>query len=180
MKTIYTALMVIAALAFTACSEENPNKPIEDHDVITTIILQLVSPTGDTVRATWQDADGPGGSPPNRIDTLRLRSGILYEGSTFVYNTAVSPTEDLTIVIDAEAEQHQFLITDIPDLIDVVITDLDTLGKPVGLHHRMSGNTIGTGALEIRLYHYDNAADKQPGIPGAETDVSIALPLVVE
>ncbi len=180
MKIVCSVLAAFQVLLLTSCTENNPTPPVDDHEVITTITLVLVSAAGDTTRATWEDADGEGGAAPNRIDTLLLQPSTNYTGTIHVYNATVDPPDDLTLEIADEDDQHQLIYTDASGRLVFAATDVDENSKPVGLQFTVASGASGVGTVQVNLYHYDNASDKQPGVPGAETDISVQIPYVVQ
>lgn len=181
---ILTSLVIaLAAVVFsTGCSEQSatPNDHGEEHDVVTTVTFLLVGDHNDTTRFVWEDADGPGGNNPDRIDTIRLKRGVAYSGTIQLMNVSVNPHEDLTTDVAAHKEQHQFFYTVTPkDLAEVTNLDKDSNGLSVGLSYTLTTHTQGTGVLEVSLSHFDNSATKDGVTPSDETDVFITMPLVV-
>lgn len=182
-RLLMSVALVLSTIVFsTGCSEQSttPNDHGEEHDVVTTVTFVLVGDHNDTTRFVWEDADGPGGNNPNRIDTIRLKPGVVYSGTVQLMNVAVNPHEDLTADVAAHKEQHQFFYTITPkDLAGVTNLDKDSNGLNVGLSYTLTTHTQGTGVFQVSLSHFDNSATKDGVTPSDETDVFITMPLVV-
>ena len=173
----------VAAFFVTACSEHGSDPHDHaDHDVVTTIVLELTAagPAMAPQRVTWEDLDGPGGANPNRIDTIVLIPGVTYTGRVTIANRSVSPEEDLTPTIEAERDNHQFFYTLSEGLGTLTITDKDSRQLPVGLAFDLvQSGSAQAGTLGLQLSHFDNAASKNGTTPSDETDVSVVFPVVV-
>jgi len=178
------AALVAAGLFAVGCSEKNPVNPGPvDHDIITTVTIVLTpvaSPT-DSIVVVWEDIDGVGGANPNRIDTLRLRPGVVYSCNVVMQNRSVTPVIDITTSIQAERDNHQLFYTLSDDLGVIAITDRDVRGLPLGLTFTLTPATTASavGRFALKLSHYPNSADKNGTTPSDETDISIEMPTVV-
>lgn len=184
-RTFSLALLALLVLATTGCKESNPNAPnTVDHDIVTTVTMVL-KPVGsliDSLVVVWEDIDGPGGSGPNRIDTLVLQAGVSYVGSLLLENRSVLPVVNITNEINAEKDHHQFFFTVSDALGAVSVIDMDSRSLPVGLSFQLSATnspTVALGSLRVQLSHWENSAEKDGTTPSAETDVSVTFPLSV-
>lgn len=176
------AAVTIIAVGLTACSEHGHDHDHGDHDVVTTVELELTA--SDTTLGkqivVWEDLDGPGGANPNRIDTLSLQPGMTYSGRVRVANRSVSPARDLTATIEAERDYHQFFYTLSAGLGTLTITDKDSRQLPVGMAFDLAHSGPATsGTLAIQLSHFDDRSDKNGTTPSDETDISVILPVAV-
>ena len=176
--------LVLVALTMVGCSEtSNAPDDANDHDVVTTVTFTL-RPTnvmGDTLVYVWEDIDGVGGNNPNRIDTMELSNGVLYACTVKLENRSVSPTIDLTVSIEEEKDDHQFLYTISEQQGAVIVLDRDSRDLPVGLLFNLQSTTEPAptpGTFTMSLYHYERSTDKVAGVPGSETDVSIEMPVL--
>jgi hypothetical protein len=185
MKTAHALVsaLVLAVLVISGCSETSngPDNQV-DHEIVTTVTFTLRPTTGgaDTLVYVWEDIDGVGGNSPNRIDTMRLKSGVLYSCSVKLENRSVSPTIDITSEIEEQLDNHQFLYTMPAQLGTVTILDKDSRSLPVGLVFELQSTNEPApvaGTFTMSLYHYERSTDKVAGVPGSETDVSIELPV---
>lgn len=172
----------IVATGLIGCSEHGHDHDHSDHDVVTTVELELISSdtTIDNQVFTWEDLDGPGGANPNRIDTVVLRPGMTYTGRIRVANRSVSPSRDITATIEAERDNHQFFYQLSAGLGTLTITDKDSRQLPVGLTFTVvQGGAASSGTLAMQLSHFDNATSKNGTTPSDETDISVVFPVAV-
>ena len=182
MKILSIIATAAAAMAITACSEHgnDPHDHDHDHDIVSRVEYTLIGiNTPDTLTFVWEDADGPGGNNPNRIDTMVLDSGVAYRGALRLSNTTVTPAKDLTSNVRDDMGEHQFFFTVSDSLVNVSIQDLDERGLPVGLATTVIAPRRGTGSLTIELSHFDDSSRKNGTDRSDETDVSITFPVVV-
>ena len=133
-RILFFVSAAIIAISVSACSEHGHDHDHADHDVVTTIEIELTA--SDTTLGkqvyTWEDLDGPGGANPTRIDTIVLRPGMTYVGRVLLANRSVSPSRDLTSTIEAERDNHQFFYVLSDGLGSLIITDKDSRQLPVG------------------------------------------------
>lgn len=175
----HSLYLVLAALLFTvACTETSTVPDVDDHDVVTTVVLKTISET-DTVTFTWEDIDGIGGAGPNRIDTIALDANTTYACSIALYNRSVSPSIDLTTEIREHDDEHQFFYTLTPAAGAITYDDRDANNKPVGLLTNWITIDPATGTLRVDLSHFDDPKDKDGTTPSDETDVSVTFPVVI-
>jgi hypothetical protein len=177
-----TGLALILATALVACDEHShgPDDHDHDHDVISRVEFDMVpAGTSDTATYVWDDADGPGGANPNRIDTIFLDSAATYLGSLRLINGTLTPFEDLTADVRSDMDEHQFFFTVSDSLVRVSIQDLDERGLPVGLATSVVPVRRGTGTILIELSHFDDPSQKTGTNRSDETDLSISFPIVV-
>lgn len=181
-RFLLSLAIAIMALGLSACSEHGHDHDHADHDVVTTIEIELTA--SDTTLGkqvfTWEDLDGPGGANPTRIDTLVLRAGMTYVGRVRIANRSVSPSRDLTPTIEAERDYHQFFYQLSDGLGALTITDKDSRQLPVGLAFALNqSGSAPAGTLSVQLSHFDDASTKNGTTPSDETDVSVVFPVVV-
>ena len=176
------APFIATTMLMAGCSEHGhgPDDHDHDHDVISKVEFRLIGVlTADTTTYVWEDADGAGGSNPNRIDTITLEVDRVYSGSIRLLNSTVSPAKDLTSGVRDDMDEHQFFFTISDSLATITIQDFDERELPVGLATTLVGRKAGTGSLGIELSHFDDATQKTGVNRSDETDVSITFPLVV-
>jgi hypothetical protein len=177
----FIPVAVAVTLALAGCSETSTHPDDDDHDIVTTIRLDVTDTLGNAVRSwTWEDADGPGGAAPNRIDTIVLSTNAPYLCSVHVLNVLAEPDEDLTPVIVSEGIHHQFFYASTLTGIVVTYNDKDANGRPIGQRIRLSASEAGKGLFIIELSHFDDAANKNGVDPSDETDVRVEFPLHIQ
>lgn len=182
MRRTTLALATFASIALIAGCSEDSNGP-DDHgeqEVINRIEFETLE-VNSTTRTTfvWEDADGPGGNNPNRIDTIKLDSAVSYTGTIRMYNTTVNPVIDVTQEIKERLDEHQFFFTVTGGVLTISPGDIDSRGLPVGLTNVIAPARKGAGELTIELSHYDDPADKDGSTRSDETDVSVTFPVLV-
>lgn len=182
MRPTTPALITLVSIALLAGCSEDSHGP-DDHgeqEVINRVEFETLE-VNSTTRVTyvWEDADGPGGNNPNRIDTIKLDSSVSYTGTIRMYNTTVDPRIDVTAEIVARKDEHQFFFTVSGGVLTISPGDIDSRGLPVGLTTVIAPAKKGAGELTIELSHYDDPADKDGTTRSDETDVSVTFPVVV-
>ncbi len=170
--------LAIGAAAFSSCKKEDPIIPNEE-EVITTVIYTLISDDmQDTAVFEFLDLDGDGGNAPS-IKNDVLKANTNYQGSIQLLNEQETPAEDITLEVQAEAEEHQFFYSQEATLNTTFSYDDDDLdGNPIGLATNVVVGNISTGTFTIVLRHEPdkNATGVSDGDitnAGGETDIEV-------
>lgn len=180
--------ILIMILLIFGCSEESVAPAADDAgegELITTVELRLVESGLNQTTVYWRDLDGDGGSNPV-IDTLILGSGFTYDGAVRLLNESETPTEDITAEVSEEDDNHQLFYDvqgDIAGQVTVTVTDSDSRGFPLGLDLQVTvdaGAAGSEGQLRVRLFHYDDAGDKDGTSFSDETDVDVVFPVRIQ
>jgi hypothetical protein len=191
MKTINTIACVISfATLFISCSNENDATPVNEEELITTITA-VFTPEGGGLAVTLnsRDLDGDGPNAPVITISGPFAQNTTYNGIVTFTNESVSPAEDITAEIVAEAEDHQIFYQttgSLPDFIySTTAENVDANGKPIGLETVFTTTTAATGVLKISLIHLPNktAAGVAAGDPtnaGGNTDATEEFTVRVE
>ena len=193
-KSIFLIPLLILAIVFTGCSDDDPPAPVNEEELITTVTITL-SPagTGTDIVLKTVDMDGEGGNDPiitvDGVETsqVTLATGTTYTGSIELLNETEDPAEDITEeVADEEADKHQFFYV-IGSGLDVttVYTDQDGDGKPVGVEFTLTANSVSSGDLTFILRHEPSksasgVADGDITNAGGETDIEETFSISVE
>lgn len=191
MKTINTIACVISfATLFISCSIENDATPVNEEELITTITAVFTPEGGGSaVTLNSRDLDGDGPNAPVITISGPFAQNTTYNGVVAFTNESVSPAEDITTEIVAEAEDHQIFYQttgSLPDFIySTTAENLDANGKPIGLQTVFTTTTAATGVLKISLIHLPNktAAGVATGDPtnaGGNTDATEEFTVRVE
>lgn len=163
------------------CKEKAPPVTPTEEEVITTVTITLTEVgTSAVTEFMWEDIDGDGSNPPNRIDTFRIKKGAEYTGAIRIENRAITPAEDYTEEIRRLGTQHQFFFATADELVTILPTDLDANGHVVGLAFSVLGKQYGTSVVQVELSHFDDPGSKNGTRPSDETDISVKFPLVVQ
>ena len=185
--------LLILAIVFTGCSDDDPPAPVNEEEVITTMTITLTPSSGADIILKTVDMDGEGGNDPiitvDGVETsqVTLATGTTYTGSIELLNETEDPAEDITEeVADEEADEHQFFYV-IGSGLDVttVYTDQDGVGKPVGVEFTLTANSVSSGELTFILRHEPSksasgVADGDITNAGGETDIEETFSISVE
>ena len=168
-------------LLFCGCTVEQPTKPSTSHAIVTRLTLRLVKAGADTLQFSWKDSDGTIGALPATADTVRLEKSSYYQGSMQLFSDGITTSTNITTTFEQQAATHQCIMSDDKGLAVYVARDNDTSFKPLGLLYTTYTSTIGGRTqLNVRMYHYSAADEKQSKVPGTVLDVNATFPLVVE
>ncbi len=176
-------LLLVCSFAFTSCDKDEPMIP-NPEEVITTVIYNLTSTSGDVVVLSWQDLDGDTGGDDPVIVGGTLGANETYTGSIELLNESVTPTEDIGEEVAEEDDEHQlFFETNLPG-ITVTYDDADGDGNPVGLKTMLTTGDVGSGTITITLKHEpvkDASGVAEGDITNAEgsTDAEVTIPINV-
>lgn len=185
--------LLILAIVFTGCSDDDPPAPVNEEEVITTMTITLTPSSGADIILKTVDMDGEGGNDPiitvDGVETsqVTLATGTTYTGSIELLNETEDPAEDITEeVADEEADEHQFFYV-IGSGLDVTTaySDQDEDGKPVGVEFTLTANSVSSGDLTFILRHKPNksasgVADGDITNAGGETDIEETFSISVE
>ncbi|MBP6373775.1 MAG: type 1 periplasmic binding fold superfamily protein [Flavobacterium sp.] len=191
MKTINTIACVISfATLFISCSNENDATPVNEEELITTITAVFTPEGGGSaVTLNSRDLDGDGPNAPVITISGPFAQNTTYNGIVTFTNESVSPAEDITAEIVAEAEDHQIFYQttgSLPDFIySTTAENVDANGKPIGLETVFTTTTAATGVLKISLIHLPNktavgVAAGDPTNAGGNTDATEEFTVQVE
>ena len=184
-KYIYLLPMLILALVFTGCSDDDDPtpEPVNEQEVITLVTVEMTNQeNGETVTFSWGDPeyglsgyDGPSSIAP-----------VPHSCVINAYNTTLDPSDEeytVTTEILEEDLDHQFFFSSAPsDLVfDFVYQDNDSEGNPIGQVFDIlpSADQAGnSGTMTVLLIHEpDKAAEGvssgDPTNAGGETDFEL-------
>lgn len=180
-KQILLYPLLLIALVFTGCSDENP-QPVNEEEVITTMTVTL-TPAGGGTAITLKKTDLDGDGPNAAVYSVsgNLVAGTTYSGLIKVENETETPAENITEEVIEEANEHQFFFTPAGGL-DVTTTyaDMDGDGNPLGVEFNLTANTASMGTLTITLRHEPTKPNTGLADAGGETDVEATFNLTVE
>ncbi len=177
-----------------------------EEELITTVTLTFTSDAGDTVTAEFTDPDGQGGNS-GTAEPIVLAPNTTYTLSIELFNDLES--EDVTPEIEAEAEEHQFIIYGSSvtgpgsmgsGLVTHAYADVESdygenaVGDdlPVGLSNTITTSDAGAGDFSVMLRHVPETNDQPQkaaglaegfaggGEPAGSADVDVTFELTVE
>jgi hypothetical protein len=182
-KNLMMVLLVGAALFMNSCKKEtiDPN----ESELITTVRLKLTNTLSSSINPLvyeFKDLDGEGGAAPVKFDDIVLQKNIPYICEVTVLNESVSPADDITKEIKAEANDHQFyFVPSSSNLLTVSNYDTDTQGLPLGLSSFwVTGLNPGTGTVKVVLKHKPGTKAANDLINKGETDIELNFKLIIQ
>jgi hypothetical protein len=182
-KNLMMVLLVGAALIMNSCKKEtiDPN----ESELITTVRLKLTNTFSSSINPLvyeFKDLDGEGGAAPVKFDDIVLQKNIPYICEVTVLNESVSPADDITKEIKAEANDHQFyFVPSSSNLLTVSNYDTDAQGLPLGLSSFwVTGLNPGTGTLRLVLKHKPGTKAANDLINKGDTDIELNFKLIIQ
>lgn len=177
------ALFLATASLFLASCSDDDNGPVNEEEVITTVITTLTNGS-TTITLTSRDLDGDGPNAPVVTVSGDLTANTVYNGEITFLNETVTPADNITTEVEEEGEEHQ-IFYQIPSALGTIgYTDFDVNAKPVGLTFTYTTGNAGTGNLTVTLRHLPNksAAGVAAGDitnAGGATDAQVSFPIVI-
>ena len=182
MNKFYITILILTGITvFVSCSDDDdPPAPVNEEEVITTMNVTLTA-SGSTITLQSQDLDGDGPNAPTISVSGDLMANTTYSGTIELLNETESPAEDITEEVKAEDDEHQFLFVTTGAIADVVYTDQDDDGNPVGITFTLNTSDAGSATLQITLRHEPTKPnDGTLAGAGGETDIAQTFNLTVQ
>jgi hypothetical protein len=168
-------LMAFLAFAvFTAsCDKENDVDPNEE-ELITTLKVSLIEAGTTTPQVfVFKDIDGPGGQAPSQFDSIIINANKSYTASVQFLNESVSPADDITLEVSAEAADHQVYYQATTVVLPATNLNIDGLGLPLGITSTWTAGAAGKGAMKITLKHKPGTKAANDPVTKGETDIEV-------
>jgi len=179
------SMVLFLSLVFlTSCDKDDP-VPIDEPELITTLIYTLTPIDGGTPAVlSFQDLDGDGGDEPV-VTTDNLMANTTYNGSISLLNETETPAENISAEVLEEGAEHQFFFAQTVNGISLAYTDMDEDGNPIGLSTILTTTVAQSGNFTIILRHEpdknaDGAAQGNINNAGGETDIEVTFPINVQ
>ncbi len=180
---ILYSFILLTGLLFNACSDDDtPPAPVDEEEVITTLMVTLTSNTGQTITLNSQDLDGDGPNDPTISVSAPLSVATTYSGVIELLNETVSPAEPIHEEVAEESAEHQFFYTQGGNInVTTNYGDFDGNGNPLGLSFSLSTTSAGQGTMTFTLRHEPlKPNDGTLSGAGGETDLSVTFPITIE
>ncbi len=180
---ILYSFILLTGLLFNACSDDDtPPAPVDEEEVITTLMVTLTSNTGQTITLNSQDLDGDGPNDPTISVSAPLSVATTYSGVIELLNETVSPAEPIHEEVAEESAEHQFFYTQGGNInVTTNYGDFDGNGNPLGLSFSLSTTSTGQGTMTFTLRHEPlKPNDGTLSGAGGETDLSVTFPITIE
>lgn len=174
MKRGFQLIVFMAVITATISSCKKDQVPVNEEELITTVKLNFTEVGTSTVTtATFRDIDGEGGNPPSLFETVNLLAGRSYQVRIELLNESVSPAENITDEVVAEANDHQFYFQ--PSGVVVAVTNLDTDGNgfPLGVNSVWTAAAAGTDTLRLTLKHKPGIKANNDPVTVGDTDIEL-------
>ncbi|MAP54826.1 type 1 periplasmic binding fold superfamily protein [Altibacter sp.] len=183
-KSYISILLFTIAGLFVACSnDDDSTEPVNEEEIITTVILTFTPDGGGTaVVLTSRDLDGDGPNAPVVTVSGDFAANTNYNGTVQFLNETENPAEDITVEVNAEAEEHQVFYIPSTNLnLSFQYENVDSNGNPLGTLFSAMAGAASTGSLNLVLRHEPKKPnDGTLGDAGGETDVSVNFPLTIQ
>ncbi len=181
-KLNYLALAVLAGLSFNSCSNDEDVVPVNEEEVITTVITTLRNGS-ETITLTSKDLDGDGPNAPQITVSGTLKTNTTYTGSVRFLNELDNPVDDITLEVQEEGEEHQIFFETPASIGDFTYTDNDSNGDPIGITFTMTtAASAASGDIIVTLIHRPNKSaagvtDGDKTNAGGGTDALVIYPV---
>tara|TARA_B110000211_G_scaffold70322_1_gene81350 strand:- start:187 stop:816 length:630 start_codon:yes stop_codon:yes gene_type:complete len=193
MKTMKTmkkcSMYALLAIAMIGCSDDDAAPlPINEEEVITTVILTLTPESGDQVVLTTIDLDGDGPDEPETTVSGSFLENTEYQGAVRFLNETETPAEEITDEVLQQADHHQ-VFYEIQGGLDIGIMynddQQDTQGNPIGLQITLTTGAASSGSLTVTLRHEPNksaegVSDGDITNAGGETDITTTFNVSIQ
>lgn len=173
------ALLTISTLFWAGCQKDDNNPPVDEPELITSVILNFTAPGGGVSSFKFSDTDGAGGNPPVSED-ITLAANTAYQlDIEFKDESNASDVKDITAEVREEAAAHLVCFA-ATGVLDIPVTlDTDANGAPLGLKTELETGQAGNATLAIILKHEPDKGAANPCNTG-ETDVQAEFEVVVQ
>jgi len=145
--------IMLFGTTLVSCKKDKPEE--NDEELITTMRLTFVPVgAGNTVTYQFDDADGPGGAAATQQEIV-LAPSKTYNVTLQLLNRTVTPVDDITLEVAAEAGAHRFYyLPTAGSNISVSGFDNDPAGVPLGITSTWTTGAAATGKVTVTLRHY--------------------------
>ena len=179
--------LLASTLIFASCSDDDDNTPdpVNEEEVITTLIVSLEMINGqsgsDTVVMQYQDLDGDGPDAATVTVSGSLNANTVYDGSIVLLNETEMPAENVTVEVEEEDDEHQFFYT-VGSGLDVATeyANFDGDGNPLGTMFVLNVGSASSGGLTFTLRHEPNKPNTGLENAGGSTDIEVTFDVTVE
>ena len=189
-KMKFYALALITALTFSSCTKDDVTpEPVNEEELITTVTAIYTPEGGGTaITLQYKDLDGEGANAPVITVSGNFEKNKTYNGAVTFKNELANPTDDITIEVIEEGDEHQVFYQKTGTLnaftYGTASSNFDKNGKPLGLQSVFTTTGAASGTLKITLRHEPNksAANVASGDitnAGGSTDAEVTFTISV-
>jgi hypothetical protein len=182
MKIFKYALLAIPFLYFSCNDDDDTPDPVNEEEVITTMIVTLVNHQNgsDVITMQSQDLDGDGPNEPVITVSGPLTAGTSYSGEVQFLNETEDPAENITEEVQEEDDEHQVFFSAAGVGMEFVYMDFDGDGNPLGTQFVLAPLGAGSGSVTITLVHEPAKPNDGLATAGGETDIEVTFDVTVE
>ena len=176
----FSACFLLVGVVGVGCKKaSNPNNETE-HESINK--LEMTFRQGATTAGVFvvEDADGDGGNPPSRIDTIRLSPSQTYTVETKIFTVSAGTTREITPTILAQGTSHEFFYLPTGVSLTIAKTDRDANNFPLGLQSNWTSGATATGSVLVKLMHKPLLKGPNDAPTVGHSDIEIALPVKIQ
>lgn len=181
MKQVRFSLALLFIIGLIGCTK-NVAKPNDEneHQAINRVELLFAEPNGAVNNFIIEDADGDGGNPPSRIDTILLKTKKRYNVSVKLFNISNNIKKDVSATVQAQSYSHEFFFIPTGISISIQKTDKDKNGYPVGFESNWESSTTGKGSIQFKLMHKTALKGPNDGPNVGHSDIQISMPIIID
>lgn len=170
-----------------SCSETTDPEEVNEEELITTVNITFTNTqdSNDVVMASFEDQDGPGGNDGITTNPT-FSANTTYTVQIEFLNESVTPTDDITLEVEEEGDEHQvFYVMSSTLNISVAYNDEDVNSLPIGLNTTFTVGDAGMGTMDAILVHRPtktNAGVSEGDITnaGGDEDINISFDVTIQ
>lgn len=172
-------LIIVSALSFAACDQDNTSEPVNEPETITRVILSIYDQEAqNSFFATYTDPDGPGGEAAT-VEPISFESGKAYQLLVLFYDDSGQEEVSMNAQLEYERLDHQVCFTTTGVVPEPLPQDFDKNGNPVGKENFFGPKEAGSGSLQVTLLHQPDKAATDPCASGIVDVQTLAFPVTI-
>src|SRR5689334_4791320 len=111
-KNTIQIIIAILILQISACKEEPPIPPVNENELITTVVMEFEdSISSGKSFSIFRDIDGIGGNAPSRFDSIKLGANRTYNCRIYLLDESKNPVDSVSNEVQEEANDHLIVFT---------------------------------------------------------------------
>lgn len=180
-----SGLAFLAIIGMASCSKDDAPVPVNEEEVITTVITTLSNTSGSVV-LTSKDLDGDGPNAPVLTQTGTIVANRVYVGSVKFLNEQKTPAEDITPEVVSEGKDHQVFFQPEAGVGTFTYADTDVNGRPIGVMFNFTAGAANAMQknLIVTLRHEpvktaSGVATGNIANAGGDTDIEVTYRVVI-
>lgn len=172
-------LIIVSALSFAACDQDNTSAAVNEPETITTVTLSIYDQEAqNSFFATYTDPDGPGGEAAT-VEPISFEAGKAYQLLVLFYDDSGQEEVSMNAQLEYERLDHQVCFTTTGVVPEPLPQDFDENGNPVGKENFFGPKEAGSGSLQVTLLHQPDKAATDPCASGIVDVQTLAFPVTI-